>query len=370
MRFLFFVKGDGRGHITQALALAPILQQRGHTVGAFVVGCAPETRLPAFLHAKATAPVETVYSPNFVPDSKHKGISWARTLMHGFRNLPSYRATFDTISRAIETHRPDVLVNMYDPALTLYTLRKRVIPPVVHIAHQYLMLHRVFVFPPDRALERQTVLSYTKFTRMRTSKMLALSFYEVEDDEENRIYPVPPLLRSEVYERESAPGDHFLVYVLNHGLADEVEEFNRRFPEIPIHAFWNKKEAPETWEASPTLTFHQLNDTLFLDKMASCRGVACTAGFETVSEAFYYRKPALLMPSPGQYEQFANAFDAERIGAGRMVSTLDLALLNEYLPHYHPKHDTYLRWLNQCSAKILYHLENPLADGCSFHAAN
>ena len=32
------------------------------------------------------------------------------------------------------------------------------------------------------------------------------------------------------------------------------------------------------------------------------------------------------MPSPGQYEQYANAFDAERIGAGRMVSTLDLGL--------------------------------------------
>src|SRR4051812_12451042 len=121
MRFLFFVKGDGRGHITQALALAPKLQQRGHTVGAFVVGCAPETRLPAFLHASATAPVETIYSPNFVPDSKHKGISWSRTLMHGFRNLMSYRETFATITRMIDTHRPDVIVNMYDPALTLYT---------------------------------------------------------------------------------------------------------------------------------------------------------------------------------------------------------------------------------------------------------
>ena len=101
--------------------------------------------------------------------------------------------------------------------------------------------------------------------------------------------------------------------------------------------------------------------------MASCRGVACTAGFETVSEAFYYRKPALLMPSPGQYEQFANAFDAETVGAGRMVSTLDLCLLNEFLPHYNPKHDAYLAWMDQATAKILYHLENPLADGRGYH---
>jgi len=367
MRFLFFVKGDGRGHITQALALAPLLQARGHTVGPFIVGCAPETRLPAFLHAKAAEPIERIYSPNFVPDRKNRGISWSRTLTHGLRNVMSFRHSFATISRMIETHKPDVIVNMYDPALTLYTLQKTVRIPIVHIAHQYLMLHRVFAFPPGRAAERQTVLSYTKFTRMRTSKMLALSFYEVEDDEEQRIYPVPPLLRSEVFERESSQGDHFLVYVLNFGLAEGVRAFNERYPDIPVHAFWNNSEAPETLHASPTLTFHQLNDTLFLDKMASCRGVACTAGFETVSEAFYYRKPALLMPSPGQYEQFANAFDAEQIGAGRMVSTLDLALLNEFLPHYNPKHEDYVRWLSQASAKIIYHLENPTADGRSYH---
>jgi uncharacterized protein (TIGR00661 family) len=366
MRYLFFVKGDGRGHITQALALAPKLEQRGHCVGAFVVGCAPETRLPAFLHAKATAPVVTIYSPNFVPDRNNKGISWGRTLAHGVRNVLSYPESFATITRLIEEHKPDVIVNMYDPVLTLYSLANTVKAPIVHIAHQYLMLHHVFVFPPGRPIERHTVLNYTRFTRMNTSKMLALSFYEVEADEEQRIYPVPPLLRSEVFDRESSSGDHFLVYVLNHGLADEIRGFNERYPEIPVHAFWNNSEAPQTLEATPTLTFHQLDDTLFLDKMASCRGVACTAGFETVSEALYYRKPALLMPSPGQYEQFANAFDAERIGAGRMVSTLDLRLLNEFLPHYNPQHEAYTRWLDQGSDNILYHLENPVAGAEGF----
>ncbi len=366
MRFLFFVKGDGRGHITQALALSPLLQRRGHTVGAFVVGCAPETRLPPFLFEKATAPIEQIYSPNFVPDRQNKGISWAGTVLHGFRNLTSYRASFSTIQRTIDTHRPDVIVNMYDPAFTLYTLRKSVRIPIIHIAHQYLMLHSVFAFPPGRSLEKETVLNYTRFTRMRETKMLALSFYEVDDDEGQKIYPVPPLLRSEVFERESVLGDHYLVYVLNHGLADDVNRFNERHPELPIHAFWNNKDAPETLCVSPNLTFHQLNDTLFLDKMASCRGVACTAGFETVSEALYYRKPALLMPSPGQYEQFANAYDAEKIGAGRMATTLNLSLLNDFLPHYDPKHDAYLDWLDRDASKIIYHLEHPQCDGRDF----
>ena len=69
-------------------------------------------------------------------------------------------------------------------------------------------------------------------------------------------------------------------------------------------------------------------------------------------------------------EAYANAFDAERIGAGRMVSTLDLGLLNEFLPNYRPKHDAYVAWMNQATPKILYHLENPLARSrCSIIAS-
>jgi len=95
--------------------------------------------------------------------------------------------------------------------------------------------------------------------------------------------------------------------------------------------------------------------------MASCRGIACTAGFETVCEALYYRKPAILMPSPGQYEQFVNAFDAEKVGAGKMVKTLDLGQLRDFVPQYQPQHDAYLDWMQRGAEKLLFHLENPLA---------
>ena len=195
------------------------------------------------------------------------------------------------------------------------------------------------------------------------SKILALSFYEFPDDPKRRIYSVPPLLRAEVFQRTPTQGDHFLIYVLSHGLSDEIQAFNQRFPDIRIHAFWNKKGARQTWEASPTLTFHQLNDTLFLDMMSSCRGIACTAGFETVCEALFYRKPAILMPSPGQYEQYVNAFDAEKVGAGKMVRSLDLCKLNDFLHEYNPQHEAYLDWMRTGAAKLVFHLENPMARG-------
>ena len=370
MRYLIFIKGDGRGHITQALALTQLLTRQGHEVCALIVGCEQTTHLPAFLFAKATVPVERIYSPNFAPDARYKGISWSKTILEGLRSSASYRQTFVRIKQLVALYNPDVLINLFEPMLTLYRLRSRNRLPMVSLAHQYLMLHQEFTFPRGRRVERSVVRNYTRFTRLTGDKMLALSFYDFPDDEKRHIYTVPPLLRSEVFERTPTLEDHFVIYVLSHGLAEDIQAFNRENPELRIHAFWNKKDAPETWDASPTLTFHQLSDTLFLDKMASCQGIACTAGFETVCEALYYRKPAILMPSANQYEQYVNAYDAEKVGAGKMVKTLDLRQLKRFLPTYLPQHQEYLDWMKRGAEKLMFHLEHPLANGRDFVNGN
>ena len=61
------------------------------------------------------------------------------------------------------------------------------------------------------------------------------------------------------------------------------------------------------------LSFHQLNDTLFVRYMAGARAYATTAGFESVCEAMYLGKPVLMVPT--HIEQACNAFDAVHAGA-------------------------------------------------------
>src|ERR1041385_7981820 len=162
MKYLIFIKGDGRGHITQAFALTQILTERGHTVCAYIVGCGPQTHLPDLLFDRATVPIEKIYSPNFAPDRYQKGISLPKTVLQGIRNSPAYRPAFTTISRVLQTYRPDVLINLFEPTITLYGLVQRHKIPVIHLAHQYLMLHRNFTFPRGRRVERSIVLNYTR----------------------------------------------------------------------------------------------------------------------------------------------------------------------------------------------------------------
>jgi UDP:flavonoid glycosyltransferase YjiC (YdhE family) len=63
--------------------------------------------------------------------------------------------------------------------------------------------------------------------------------------------------------------------------------------------------------------------------MASARGVACTAGFESVSEAAYLGKQVLMIPVENHFEQFLNARDAERTGIGLADTAFRLSRLLE-----------------------------------------
>ena len=61
--------------------------------------------------------------------------------------------------------------------------------------------------------------------------------------------------------------------------------------------------------------------------MAACKGLVCTAGFESVCEAMYLGKPVLMIPVAGQYEQACNALDAEASGAGMASDSFDFGKL-------------------------------------------
>jgi hypothetical protein len=82
----------------------------------------------------------------------------------------------------------------------------------------------------------------------------------------------------------------------------------------------------EALRSAPAEGFHAhcLNSDGFLAHLAGCRAYAGTAGFESVCEALWLGKPALLVPTEGQHEQTLNAWDAERAGAASVGTYAEL----------------------------------------------
>lgn len=347
LKYLFVVQGEGRGHMTQALSLAVILRAAGHEVCHVVAGKSKRRELPGFFSEKIEAPITLVDSPNFITDKDQKSVKPLKTVIHSVLNAAIYRRSIRTIHRLVKTHQPDAIINFYDFIGGLYNFSMRPKCRFICLAHQYLTAHPSFEFPPNRTFEKIAMQMANRITSLGADKILALSFRTFEDVPEKKLFVVPPLLRKELKTQKITLEDHFLVYMVNPGYSTEVNVFHQEFPDQPLHCFWDKKDAPEELTVDNTLTFHQLDDTKFIQKMASCTGYVTTAGFESVCEAMYLGKPVLMVPVGGHYEQACNAVDAVNAGAGISSSAFDIDLLVHYLPKYENTSKWFREWADQ-----------------------
>jgi uncharacterized protein (TIGR00661 family) len=325
MRFLFLIQGEGRGHLTQALSFAALLKKEQHELVGVVVGKSPRRQVPEFFLQKIGTTVTSVESPNFETDGLEKKILLGKTIRKNLGKLPTYWTSLQKIHALVQELQPEVIVNFYEPLAGLYNLLFAPKIAFWAIGHQYLEKHPEFTFAPNRGLEKFLFRLHTRLTALGASERLALSFLPNKDS--NGVHVVPPLLRQEVKELTVSQEDFFLTYMVNPGYAEEVLTFARNNPEVHIKAFWDKKGAAENEYPLPNLSFHQVNDQKFLVAMAACKGLLCTAGFESVCEAMYLGKPVVMVPIAGQYEQACNALDGEQSGAGKKADFFDFELL-------------------------------------------
>lgn len=352
MRVLFLVQGEGRGHLTQALALAPMLRRAGHTVCAALVGADPARHLPAFFTDEIGAPVERFDEPAFVYGAN--GLSLPRTAWSTLRRLRRIAQAPRHVRDAVARYRPDVVVSFFT------FVAGRLDPlgvPVVCIGHQYAFHHPVYPFPAERLGAAWAARFWTDRTVPAGARRLALSFYPAAPLPSKNLVVVPPLLRDGVRKRQATDDGSLLVYLMHPALASQVERWADRHPDRKIRVFWDRKDAPEMLSKGPNLTFHRLHGERFLDAMARCHALVCTAGFESVCEAMFLGKPALMVPLGGHFEQTCNARDAEATGAGLYAPALTPDALDALLVRPYRRVAGFRAWADEAEAAIVDEIE-------------
>lgn len=332
MKFLFVVQGEGRGHLTQSIALKEMLMKHGHEVVAIMVGKSNRRDLPGFFLKNIGVPVYRFDSPNFLPAAHNKKTNIWISIVYNLLKTPWYIRSIYYMRSRIKKMDADVVVNFYDMmAGLMYALYPPEIPQVC-VAHQYLFLHPEYKFPPESKAELKMLTFFTRITCTRASKLFALSMTEKDSLPDPRMAIVPPLLRKEVLDAVAEQGDYLHGYILNAAYADEIIAYQKKNPTLSMHFFWDRKEAAEETVINDHLTFHKLNDKLFLQYMKGCLAYATTAGFESVCEAMYLGKPVLMVPT--HIEQSCNAYEASMAGAGVVADHFDLDVLIRYIPTY------------------------------------
>jgi uncharacterized protein (TIGR00661 family) len=326
MKFLFIVQGEGRGHMTQAISFASLLETQGHELVGVVVGKSPRRKIPEFFERMINAPIHPVQSPNFECDGSDKNILIGKTIWKNSLRLKPFWDSLKKINQLVDETQPDVILNFYDLLGGVYNFLFRPKALFWVIGHQYLIRHPEFPFVSNRPLDKLLFQLNTRITALGADEQLAMSFLPMEDSTAC-IRVVPPLLREEVRYLTPKNEDFYLAYMVNPGYSDEIIHFAKENPQLRVKAYWDKKGAAETEYPLPNLSLHQVNDKTFLQDMATCKGLVCTAGFESVCEAMYLGKPVMMIPVAGQYEQACNALDASRSGIGIASEKFDFAKL-------------------------------------------
>lgn len=352
MRYIFVIQGEGRGHLTQAISLSDMLRRNGHEVSEVLVGRCKNRELPKFFSEKINAPVTQFDSPTFDYGQSGKRGRVLKTIFNNTTppKINRWRKSVALIAKRIEKSDCDVIVNFYEFLLGVTAMIHDIEKPIICIGHQFLIDHPKFEQSPSEGGTLMLRLN-NHICSYGAHKRLALSFYNMPRSLSRHIEVVPPLLRPEIFDLESATEDFTLGYMLNPAYLSEIVAWKSHNPDAKVHLFWDKIGAEECEERMPGLWLHKINDKLFLELMAKCRGYVTTAGFESICEAIYLGKPVVMIPA--HVEQQINAADAHSVGAGEIASEFNLSLLESAIKNYSADTESFRAWVNSAEERML-----------------
>lgn len=321
-----------------------------------MAGAHPNRNWPAFFEKGFGVPVTPLASPGF-SYRRQRRVDLPSTLWNLARRLPAYRRSLARLRATLHRTRPDLVINFLEP-LAGWAARDGRIPvsggnagggvPVLAVGHQYMLTHPGYPRAKGDLLGQWGLRRYVQTTGRGTLRY-ALSFYDAPPEPGGRTIVAPPLLRDDLLRLHAGPcGDHILVYLLNAGYLAELEAWQARAGRHPLEVFCDRPGAPVFEQRPHGVTVHQLDAHKFLSLMQTSRGVVCSAGFESLSEAAWLGRPALAIPVQGHIEQRLNALDFERTGLGASSSRFELGRLPA--PGDSAAHERFRRWVRQSDA--------------------
>ncbi len=353
MKYLFIIQGEGRGHLTQALALSELLRRNGHSISEVLVGRCKNREIPKFFANKIDAPMTLFDSPTLDYGQSGKRGRIIKTLVSNTtpNKLNRWRRSISIIKDHIDASDADVVVNFYDFLFGAATMIHQFEKHIICIGHQFMADHPKFIHRSQRDGGSLMLRFINLISSYGAAKRLALSFYPLSSSIARRIEVVPPLLRGEIFKLEVERGDYILGYMLNPAYLSEVMVWKSQNLDAKVHLFWDKQGALEQEERMPGLWLHRINDELFLKYMAGCKGYVTTAGFESICEAMYLGKPTLMIPA--HVEQQINAADAHSVGAGMVADEFNLSLLSESIERYGADTEEFREWVGSAERRFL-----------------
>lgn len=336
MNILFVVQGEGRGHLSQALAFSQILKKHNHKLVGTIVGS--NNNLPEYFYNNIGSDVFRIDSFMFIKNN-NKGINLNKTVFYNISKIGKYNKSLKKIDQIIKESAPDLIINFYEFMMGTYNFFYKNSTPMISIANQYSFDRSDYIFPDKNILDKTFLRIANNITSYKSHQKWALSFKSLNIN--NNIETIPPFLRKEVKNLKVENDNFYLAYIVNSGYLDNIIKISSYTDKI-IEVYSNFNNIDDIIIPFNVKLFN-LSDT-FLERLSKCDAIISTAGFETVCESMYLGKPIYMMPIENHYEQKCNANNAEIYGAGIWCKELTYSEFKHFLNSYN-KNNEFKDWI-------------------------
>ena len=328
MRIVYGVVTTGNGHLARLLALFPLFEADGHELLIVISG---PGEVPSFVTSTLLHVRTQRYDGLAMVEDGEGGISKRGTLKAFATSVPTLYDEFRHAHRLISSFAPDLIISDFDPITGSPFVAPGV--PKIGIGNQAAQKLPTAEHVPGQTLQRWNVDIISKLFTSGLDTVLGCHFFPLDKT------CLPPILRSDVMKVIPENRGHLLVYHSFVTFYAPVRDYARSHPDVPILAYGYA--APPA--GAPANIHFETDCDRFVEDLATCDTYVGTAGFQSISEAFYLGKKIVVQPIIGHYEQVWNAAQLELHGMGRQCrgslaealdQTFDDALHRRLVPWY------------------------------------
>lgn len=284
MKVLYAIQGTGNGHLSRATDIIPILQKKKVDLDILVSGTQADIKIPHEIKYQLRG-----WSFIF---GKKGGVDMWRTY------LRTNSARIQKEIKSIPVADYDLIINDFEPiSAWACKLRNK---PCVALSHQAAVLAPTVPKPVQNdPLGRLILKNYAP-----TNRQYGLHFKKYDEN----IFT--PIVRQEIRNLTRISGKHYTVYLPSYS-DDKILTLLSKISYVDWRVFSKHTRSKYFWK---NISIQPIDNQLFINSMASGKGVLCGAGFETPAEALHIQKKLMVIPMKGQYEQQCNAAALEAMG--------------------------------------------------------
>lgn len=346
-RIVYGISGEGSGHSSRAHAIGTYLESRGHDVRMVSYDRGLKNLRDRF-DVFEIAGLHIANSDNRV--------SVPRTIVENLAKSPRMIGKARELRRELFVEfQPDAVITDFEP-VTAYLAWMRGVP-LITLDNQHRMRYMESPCPPGLGRDKRMTELVIRMLVPRPDVSLATTFYfdKVRND---HTFLFPPILRDDVRAIAPERGGHVHVY-LSFGF-DSFVELLRGEPGERFVLYGYDRDDTEG-----NITYRKFSREGFLRDMASSKAIIATAGFTTLTEGLYYRKPYMTLPMKGQFEQQLNGYLLQDLGYGLNAPRPDADSLRLFLNSLADFEVNLASYRAEDNSAIQQKLDELFADDCA-----